>query len=139
MQLVTIVAILFAIVGVLFALQNTVPVTVDFMLWSFDSSLALVLLLALALGGVIVSLVSTPATIRRQWTIMRQQSRIEELEKSARSLEEKVLLLEQSWRANGDTNVELVEVDRPYIGLKQRIAGSPEPSAEKVEPEGKTS
>jgi uncharacterized integral membrane protein len=137
MQLITIVAILFAIVGVLFALQNTAPVTVDFMVWSFDSSLALVLLLALALGGMIVSLVSTPATIRRQWTILRQQSRIEELEKSSRALEEKVLLLEQSRRS--DEEGEFVEVDRPYVGLKQIIAGSPESPAEKANSEVKSS
>jgi len=48
MQLAIIAAILTAIVGVAFSMQNDVPVTVNFMLWRFDSSLAMVLLLALA-------------------------------------------------------------------------------------------
>ena len=80
MQLLTLVSLLFAACGVIFALQNNVPVTVTFLLWRFDSSLAIVLLLALAIGGLVVALVSTPATLRRQWTIVRQKKRISELE-----------------------------------------------------------
>lgn len=137
MQLITIVAILFAIVGVLFALQNTVPVTVDFMVWNFGSSLVLVRLLALALGGVVVALVSIPAAIRRQSTILCQQSCIAELEKSSRAREEKVLLPEQSKRS--DEEGEFVEVDRPCVGLKQIIAGSPQSPAGKSGPAGKSS
>ena len=51
MQLAVIAAIAAAIVGVAFAMQNNVPVTVNVLLWRFDSSLAMVLLLALALGA----------------------------------------------------------------------------------------
>ena len=50
MQLFTIAAMLFAALGVAFALQNSIPVTVAFLFWRFDSSLALVLLLTLAIG-----------------------------------------------------------------------------------------
>lgn len=46
-----------------------------------DSSLALVLLIALALGAVAIALLITPATIWRNWTISRQKKRIDELEK----------------------------------------------------------
>lgn len=80
MQLLTLVSLLFAACGVIFALQNNVPVTVTFLLWRFDSSLAIVLLLALAIGGLVVALVSTPVTLRRQWTVVRQKKRISELE-----------------------------------------------------------
>ena len=67
MQLMLIVGIVFAIGAVLFALQNNVPVTVTFALWRFDSTLAVVLLLALGLGALIAALVSTPTVIRGQW------------------------------------------------------------------------
>jgi len=81
MQLKIIAAIFFAMVGVVFSMQNHVPVTVNFLLWRFDSSLALVLLSSLALGAIIVALLTTPATVRRQWQLARQKRRIEELER----------------------------------------------------------
>lgn len=81
MQIKIIAAIFIAMAGVIFAMQNNVPVTVNFLLWRFDSSLALVLLAALALGAIIVALLTTPATIRRQWQLIRQKRRIDELER----------------------------------------------------------
>jgi putative membrane protein len=83
MQLIVIVGMLIAACGVVFALQNNVPVTLTFLLWRLDGSLAMVLLGALVMGGLIVALVSTPSTLRRQWTIARQSRRIAELEKAA--------------------------------------------------------
>lgn len=57
MQLLTIYAILFTIGGVMFTLQNDVPVMVSFALWQFDGSLAQMLLISLALGALIAALV----------------------------------------------------------------------------------
>ncbi len=79
MQLMVILGILVAIGGVAFALQNNVPVTVTFLVWRFDSSLAMVLMLALALGAIIVALVTTPAVIRSGWTIAHLRSEIDKL------------------------------------------------------------
>ena len=81
MQLFTLLAICFAIAAGTFALQNQAPVTVTFFLWSFESSLALVLLASLALGALILGLVSTPAVLRDRWLIGRQKKRLEELER----------------------------------------------------------
>lgn len=92
MQLLIISAMLIAACGVVFAMQNDVPVTVTFLLWRFDSSLAMVLLLALAIGGIIVALASTPSTLRRQWMISRLNKRVAQLEKSC---------AEQKHAANG--------------------------------------
>ncbi len=58
MQLFTIFAMIFTAGGVMFAFQNNVPVTVNFFVWRFDSSLAMVMLFALAAGGIIMALVS---------------------------------------------------------------------------------
>ena len=81
MQLTIIAAIFVAIAGVVFAIQNNAPVTVDFFIWQFTSSLALVLMLAVAVGAMIVALLTTPATLRRQWLIAQQKRRIDALEK----------------------------------------------------------
>jgi len=94
MQLFIISGMLVAACGVAFALQNDAPVTVTFLLWRFDSSLAMALLLALAIGGLIVALVSTPSTLRRQWTIARQNKRIAELESTCSSQKATIANLE---------------------------------------------
>jgi len=79
MQLSVIVAIVIAIGGVMFAVQNMVPATVVFLFWRFDGSLGVIMLLALALGALIVALVSTPATLRSNWLIRRQRKEIDSL------------------------------------------------------------
>lgn len=95
MQLITILGIAVAIAAVAFALQNNVPVTVTFLLWRFDSSLAMVLLLALALGAIIVALVSTPRALRSQWLLSRQRSEIAALKAAESELEKKLSVLER--------------------------------------------
>lgn len=45
-------AIIIAGLAVVFALQNADPVSVGFLFWSFEASLALVLLLTFAMGAI---------------------------------------------------------------------------------------
>jgi uncharacterized integral membrane protein len=94
MQLTIIAAIAAAIIGVAFAMQNNVPVTVNFLIWRFDSSLAMVLLLALAIGAIVVALLTTPATLRWQWRLARQKRRIEELEQANNKKSQQIAELE---------------------------------------------
>lgn len=128
MQLAIIAAIAAAIVGVAFAMQNNVPVTVNFLLWRFDSSLAMVLLLALAFGAIIVALLTTPATLRWQWQLARQKRRIEELERTGEDQRGRIAELESHIPA-GTAAAE----PRPYVGLKQLIAGRGDDAAEEPE------
>ena len=90
MQLITMLGIAAALAAVAFALQNNVPVTVTFLFWRFDSSLAMVLLLALALGAIIVALVSTPRALRSQWLISRKRTEIAALKATNAELEKKL-------------------------------------------------
>lgn len=92
MQLLVIFGILVAIGGVVFALQNNVPVTVTFLVWRFDSSLAMVLLLALGLGAIIVALVSTPAALRSQWALAKMRKDLARLEASRKEREAQVAI-----------------------------------------------
>jgi len=80
MQLQLIVAIIVAILAVVFALQNAVPIIVSFLTWRFESSLALVLLITLALGIIMSLLVSVPSMIKRRKMISSQKKKIQELE-----------------------------------------------------------
>ncbi len=80
MQLQLIVAIIVAIIAVVFALQNAVPITVSFLTWRFESSLALVLLITVALGILMSLLVSVPSMIKTRKMISSQKKKIQELE-----------------------------------------------------------
>ncbi len=80
MQVQLIVAIVVAILAVVFALQNAVPITVSFLTWRFESSLALVLLITVALGVIMSLLVSVPSMIKRRKIISSQKKKIQELE-----------------------------------------------------------
>lgn len=93
MQLAVLFALVVAIGAVAFALQNNVPVTVTFLMWRFDSALAMVLLLSVALGALIVALLSTPAVLRLQWKETRQRKQIAALEQANGELRTEVARL----------------------------------------------
>ena len=82
MQLQLIMAIIVAILAVVFALQNAISIAVSFLTWKFESSLALVLLITLALGIIMSLLVSVPSMIKRRKIISSQKKKIQELESS---------------------------------------------------------
>jgi putative membrane protein len=84
MQLLLIVALGLAILTVIFALQNPVPVGVTFLIWKFEGSLALVLISTFALGVIVSLLISIPAIVKRRSTISNQTKKITELENSSR-------------------------------------------------------
>lgn len=79
MQLLLIIGIVIAILAVVFALQNAVPIAVSFLTWRFESSLALVLLITLALGILMSLLVSVPSVIKKMKIISSQKKKIQEL------------------------------------------------------------
>src|SRR5687768_4486995 len=62
-------ALVAAIATVIFALGNSGIVTVNFLQWSFDSSLTLLMLAPLILGFLLGWLVSVPASIRHMLTV----------------------------------------------------------------------
>ncbi|NJN20441.1 MAG: GGDEF domain-containing protein [Leptolyngbya sp. RL_3_1] len=68
-----------ALLAILFALQNPNLVTLNLLGWEYRQSLALVLLLTLAIGVVVGLLVSVPAVIRRGWRVSRFQKQTDTL------------------------------------------------------------
>ena len=125
MQLMLIVGIVFAIGAVLFALQNNVPVTVTFALWRFDSTLAVVLLLALGLGALIAALVSTPTVIRGQWGGARLRRQVAGLEQEKTRLEQHLAVLEaEAARLRPPAPAEA----KPYAELREMLTGERPPA-----------
>lgn len=85
-QLWLIFGVLVALGAVSFALQNSVPVTVNFLFFRFDSSLAMVLLMAFGLGVVAAGLLSWPLVLRERWAAGRERKRAGAAEEEARRL-----------------------------------------------------
>lgn len=56
--------------ALLFALQNTAVVGLSFMGWQFESSLALLILMAFAAGIIVSLLVSIPSAVKDSFRIM---------------------------------------------------------------------
>jgi uncharacterized integral membrane protein len=123
MQLVLIFGITIAIGSVMFALQNNVPVTVNFAFWRFDSSLAMVLLLALGLGVIVAALISSPALIKGRWTESRLRRQLSGLEKDKTALEQRVGKLENELARINPPAVPEPEEEKPYVGLKALLTG----------------
>jgi len=57
-------ALTVSLIAVLFALQNIVPVTVAFLAWTFQGSLALVLFVAFVAGAFASFLASLPSMVK---------------------------------------------------------------------------
>ena len=73
-----------AILTVIFALQNPIPIGVTVLVWKFEGSPALVLMLTSTLGVLVSLLVSIPAIVRRRSAISNRQKKIDELENRLR-------------------------------------------------------
>jgi len=118
MQLLLILGIVFAIGSVTFALQNNIPVTVVLGFWRYDSSLAVVLLVAVCLGALIAALVSTPSVIRGQWAGARLRRQVASLGDDKASLERRVRELEAEAAPRSPAPAPAAEGAAPYVGLK---------------------
>jgi putative membrane protein len=99
MMIFIILAFLILIFAVIFALQNTITVTVTFLFWQFHGSLALVLLVALGAGLVIGILAYSPSLLRTHMAGRRMKKQLTELETSLaehkQRLEESLLKLHE--------------------------------------------
>jgi len=128
MQLVLILGIVVAISAVIFALQNNALVTVTLALWSFEGSLALLLLVALGLGALIAGLLSSPAVIRNQWLVNKLRSQVITLERQLADQKQRSQTLEDELaRQRPALESVSVEQEKPYVGLRALIAGNPPP------------
>jgi len=92
---VLIVVLIFAILAVIFALQNSTLVTAVLFSWKFEGSLALMLLIALAVGVIIGLLVLLPGIMQCNHNLRTQRKKIMELEKTNAELESQIQQLKK--------------------------------------------
>ncbi len=76
-----ILALVIAVLAVIFALQNVMTVVISFFAWHVTGSLSLVLLVTLAIGVVIGLLVLMPSLLKGSLQASGHRRRIDSLEK----------------------------------------------------------
>lgn len=84
--------------AIVFALQNTAIVALTFLGWQFESSLALLILIALAAGVILSLLVAIPSAVRDSFRIMKQKKDITQLLKEldeCRANQQQTVIVEQ--------------------------------------------
>jgi uncharacterized integral membrane protein len=80
MQIFLFFSLFIAILAVVFAVQNTGPVDVYFLIWKSHGPLALVLLIALAAGVLISFFASMPSLVRYQLNLRTHRKKASEME-----------------------------------------------------------
>jgi uncharacterized integral membrane protein len=80
MQILLFVSLAVAILTVVFALQNNAPTSLGFLSWTFESSLAVVILVAVAAGALVSFLAALPGMVRLKWHLRSARQRIAQLE-----------------------------------------------------------
>ena len=80
MQILLIFSFVIAFLAILFAIQNTEIVSIRFLFWETQGSLALILFIALVAGALISYLATTPGQIRQRMANSNQRKQIAELE-----------------------------------------------------------
>lgn len=82
MQFVMIFSLIIAVLSVMFALQNTAVVSLKFFIWTFESPLGLLLLIALTVGAIIISILTLPGWFKNKRIKSIHQKELGELEEN---------------------------------------------------------
>ena len=90
MQILLIFSFAIAFLAILFAIQNTDIISIRFITWETQGSLALILFIALGAGALISYLATAPGQIKKRMTISSQRKRIAEVEGQLTSTQEEL-------------------------------------------------
>jgi uncharacterized integral membrane protein len=113
---VLIIVLLFAVMAVIFAVQNVEVVPISFLLWQTEGSLALVLLLALVIGVVIGLLVTLPTRIKFSRQMSKRKKEIAGLEGTIQEQAGRISALEGEAAAQEELGAPVEEAPQEVIG-----------------------
>ena len=91
MQIFLLFALLIALVAVIFAVQNTALVTVSFLLWDIENSLAVILLVAVFAGVLISLFASLPGWVKNRLVVTNYRKKVKELDANLAKQSDKTL------------------------------------------------
>ena len=78
-QFYVIIALLLATLVAIFAVQNAQEVNIRFLVWTFQSSVVVVILISLGVGALLAALMSLPQMLRARRRFMESERRLERL------------------------------------------------------------
>ncbi len=78
-QFYVIIALLLATLVAIFAVQNAQEVSIRFLVWTFQSSVVVVILISLGVGALLAALMSLPQMLRARRRFMESERRLERL------------------------------------------------------------
>ena len=95
MRIFLLIALLIALIAVIFALQNTQVVSINFLAWTFQSSIALEMIITLIAGVLVGFLAMLPSSIRSQLQISNRKKEKTGLEASLAQAQQQVAALQK--------------------------------------------
>lgn len=78
-QLYLLFALLLTTLVAIFAVQNATEVTVRFLVWTFRTSVVIVILLSAGMGALLAALVSLPQTLKVRRRLRESEKKVERL------------------------------------------------------------
>ena len=78
-QFYLILALVLATLVAIFAVQNAQEVSVRFLVWTFQSSVVVVILISLGVGALLAALISLPQTLKARRRLRESEKRLERL------------------------------------------------------------
>lgn len=124
MQIFLVLALIIALIAVVFTIQNTALVTVTFLVWDFNHSLAFVVLLAILAGVLISQFVAMPGRFKRKLEITNQTKKIKDMETELMSSKVRMEALKQ------EVEIYRSKVDPPMDEMSV-AEFSPQPAAKR--------
>ncbi|REJ37195.1 MAG: DUF1049 domain-containing protein [Bacillota bacterium] len=97
-QLLLIVALLFALGVAVFAVQNAEPITVNLIRWQIQTSLVVVVVGSAAAGALVAWLIGLIRQVRASWRIRQLQNQVHRLEQKLQQLEQERAALKDEGR-----------------------------------------
>ena len=116
MQFVIIFALIVSIFAVMFALQNPEIVTLHFIIWDFQQPLALFLLIAMAIGALIISILTIPGWIKSRQQRSKHRKEVAELEDNLSKYRSNLIDAQNS---NKDLRQKILEIEEAKESLER--------------------
>ncbi|MCK4259757.1 MAG: LapA family protein [Halanaerobiales bacterium] len=126
MQWTVVLALIFALLVGVFAVQNNIPVDLKFFTWQFNTSLAVIVLGGVALGALMIGILGLIVQIKSKIQIRALKGKIKVLERQLKGREVSIQQL------NGQMNDRNVDLAR-FEGAQEEILAQEALQAEKVD------
>ena len=116
MQFVIIFALIVSIFAVMFALQNPEITALHFIIWDFQQPLALFLLIAMAIGALIISILTIPGWIKSRQQRNKHRKEVAELEDNLSKYRSNLIDAQNS---NKDLRQKILEIEEAKESLER--------------------